>query len=630
MSYKYGGFIDIRATRPTIDEQYWVDTEITIVPTTPKHVLYMVKETYTEEEHALVKEQYYLCAYPLNGELPDTSQQVYNEREIWRKYDETITRDITTDNSVNAYPAYSSVGHYTAQPNSGIDLTIVSVVTDIPIFNGNDSTSIQKYINSGEIENNINSDYSHNWRGYIDGTKNPNIKLTWTPTKEENDYTDTIVKIGVSKDLKNTIDEYVLFNTVQYNDGSIKTTFNDLAYIADINLFNQIISSLVGNTLSSLYLAYQTISTKGKSVLCYVKLNNDGTFEDVSTPQLGSNIWFMGTGEEDDNYVGGESDNDDNKTDTDGDGIPDIEENDDITKTEPYTTVGVLSTTYAMTRDRLESLGNFLWSGDFMDNIKLVNNSPIENIVSCKMLPFSLSGTDEEIVLGNVTTGVNGSKISNYSPRKTVGSIKVTKYYNSFLDYSPFTKLNIFLPFIGFKSLDTSKYMNKTMTVEYIYDIITGACKAVLSVNGVEMDEFDGVCGIDIPITSSNRASVEVGYISSALGSIAQVASGNVLGAGVSALNGAISQYHTQTQGSYSPSCGAGETRTVYLIYDRPTFQDLAKFNHVFGRKCNLSLTIKNLNGFTKCFNTIDTSSIPCTDTERDEIVEILSTGFFA
>ena len=45
---------------------------------------------------------------------------------------------------------------------------------------------------------------------------------------------------------------------------------------------------------------------------------------------------------------------------------------------------------------------------------------------------------------------------------------------------------------------------------------------------------------------------------------------------------------------------------------------------------CCLSKTIGNLKGYTVCDENIDTSGISATDEEKDEIINILSTGFFA
>lgn len=313
-----------------------------------------------------------------------------------------------------------------------------------------------------------------------------------------------------------------------------------------------------------------------------------------------------------------------------GSGDDSTDPSDTIEGAEGYTAHSLLTTTYAMTPARLQQIGRVLWSDGFMDNIQLVNNSPIENIVSVKMFPFSISGTDENIMLGNVSTGVNGAKVSNdYSYKKTIGSMSITKKYNSFLDYAPFTKLSIFLPFIGYKELDTDVYMGRTLKVEYITDLVTGACKAILYADNIPTDDFDGSMGIDIPITGSNRAQVESGYIMSAVGGGMQLASGNIGGAIGTVLNGAMSKYSSTTKGNASPSCGAYQTRNIFVVYNRPSWQDLGAFNHTHGRMCNQSKLLNGLQGFTKVADGVDLSTIPCTEEERTMIKEYLTRGVY-
>ena len=85
-----------------------------------------------------------------------------------------------------------------------------------------------------------------------------------------------------------------------------------------------------------------------------------------------------------------------------------------------------------------------------------------------------------------------------------------------------------------------------------IYDVITGACKAIITVNGYQCYEFDGNCGIDIPLTAGNRSQVEMGYVKAAVGVISNIANKNIGGAISSGVSGAMQQYHYSTNGSYS------------------------------------------------------------------------------
>ena len=316
---------------------------------------------------------------------------------------------------------------------------------------------------------------------------------------------------------------------------------------------------------------------------------------------------------------------------------------DDIDPTDPptpYGCIGALNTSYAMSVSRTNLFGQYLWTAGLFTNIKLMNNSPIENVLSCKYYPMGFSGTDEKIKLGNVETDVLGAKISTGSTYTyDIGSITVPQKYGSFLDYEPYTSVNIFLPFIGFQSLPTSMIMGKTLNVQYGLDIISGVCKAMIFVDGIEILSFSGQMGIDIPISAQNRGQIELGYISNmattALSVGATVASGGATGwalasqIGGGLLASANSQYRTSTSGSFSPATSACETLQVYLIIDRPIWQDLNGFNHAYGRMCCLTKRIGSLSGFTVVNQNVDLSGIECLDEEKEEIKSLLTGGIF-
>lgn len=341
----------------------------------------------------------------------------------------------------------------------------------------------------------------------------------------------------------------------------------------------------------------------------------------------------------------------------DGDKYDDIDDiDDDIDDSNGYNGVGLLTTQYAMTSNRTQQLGWKLWGASFVELLEKVNNNPIENVISLKVFPFDLSGTEEEVKLGNVGMDVNGERIDseNYNYRRNIGTFTVRKKYNSFLDFAPFTKLSIWLPFIGLKDLDASFCMGKTISLRYIVDIITGACKAELRYNGAVFQDFEGSIGIDIALAASNRAQVEAAFLTNTVSSITRnagqivgglkgasgasldtnVATGTGGGAvqgianiGADLLQSALNQYHTTTSGAPSPACSAYQTRDAFLIYDRPTYQELKAFNRSFGRMCMLSRTLGNLTGFTQTSGMIDLSGIPCLEEERERIRALLSSG---
>lgn len=511
------------------------------------------------------------------------------------------------------------------------------LASTIPVFD--DDENLMKYIQSGDDSGRIKF-LNTDWILAIDGTKSPLYKLKWNcKSLLENDIARVRIGYGGADDSgKISMSKWQL---VDYKPSSFNTNY------AEIN--NEVWGEVAAiikplASLAAVYIAVQleyysttTVLPSDTSDIMYCELfkteKNGHMYGDVGFLEKDENGLYdkvtLGDGSTftvKDGESGSKivtSDDDDGYSD----GKDDDEKDNDTTDVSAG--IGVLTTTFKMTKERLQQLGRFLWSSNIFDNFSLICNNPIENIISCKSIPLALDGTAQKIILGNVDTGVNGDKVANNFTSQNIGSIKITEKYNNFLDYSPYTNVIIYLPYVGFKELDTNLVMNKTLSISYTVDVITGGCLCQIQSDGVRLYEFNGNLGIDIPITASNRAQVEAGYISGGIGIASSVASGNVVGAVTSLINSAEAQYHYASTSSPNPMCVASTNRTCYVIIDRPTYQTLKSFNHTRGKKCYLTKTINSLKGYTICDEHIDLTGIRATESEKEELVRLLSSGFF-
>ena len=511
---------------------------------------------------------------------------------------------------------------------------------DLPIFKENDHDAILNYIKNGDTSGSIKKLHT-DWILGIDGTKSPLYKLKWKcDSISENDIARVRIGFGGYDDISGKVSIHK-WQLVDYSPSYFKTNYAQINNAVWGEVAN-IVSPLA--TLAAVYIAVQleyystpTVLPTDYSSIMYCEL-----FKNQKNGHMYGDIGFL---EKDENGLYNKVTSGDGSTFTvkdgedgskivtsdDDDGYSDDKDNDenDNDTSDVSSGIGVLTTTFKMTKDRLQQLGRFLWGSNIFDNFSLICNNPIENIISCKSIPLSLDGSTQKIILGNVDTGVNGDKVSNNFAKQNIGSITITEKYHNFLDYAPYTNVIIYLPYVGFKELDTNLVMGKTLSISYTVDIITGGCLCQIKSNNVKLYEFNGNLGIDIPITASNRAQVEAGYISSGIGIASSVASGNIVGAVTSLINSAESRYHYASTSSPNPMCVASTNRTCYVILDRPTYQTLKSFNHTRGKKCYLTKTINTLKGYTICDENIDLSGISATDSEKEELIKILSSGFF-
>ena len=557
---------------------------------------------------------------------------------ITYEYDET-----TTENNAEPHTEHhkqtgvSSIGGFqniTMSVNNEIDTRVF--ITTLPIFDN--EKAIETYVNTGDDSDRI-IDVSTKWNIYIDGTKNPLYKLTWNCENIPKSDTSKVKVLFCASD-DSQANTYIVKDShyYDYNNKSIKLNYHDI-HEAVWGDMGGLVKGAVTIIVQFEYFESTTVIPKGTSAYMYCELypseTNGHMYGNIGFCKVGEHsTWFVKTDSGDSSTFTAHdgTEGSDGYTKDDDKGYNDNKDKDDDDNDTHVLSsgIGVLTSTFHMTKERLAQLGQFLWGSSIFDEFSLINNNPIENIISCKAIPYAISGTTQEITLGNVKTGVNGEKISQNFSKQTIGSVAIAEHYHNFLDYAPYTNVIIYLPYIGFKELDASLVMGKTLRIEYTLDVITGGCLAQIYVGKIRLYEYTGNIGVDISITASNRAQVESAYINAGVGVVSSAMSGNVTGAVNSIIGAATSQYHYSGTGNPSPSCVASTNRTCYVVIDRPQYQPLKAFNHTRGRMCCLSKTIGSLKGYTVCDGNIDISGISATDEEKDEIVNILSTGFFA
>lgn len=105
--------------------------------------------------------------------------------------------------------------------------------------------------------------------------------------------------------------------------------------------------------------------------------------------------------------------------------------------------------------------------------------------------------------------GVTAPYTKSYTLDIDCGSIQIDETFKSVMDYAPFSRLTIFLPFIGFQELDVSMVMNNVLHVVYTVDVLSGRCLAKLFVvigeNECCIAEYGGTIASDEVFSSSGQ-----------------------------------------------------------------------------------------------------------------------------
>lgn len=279
----------------------------------------------------------------------------------------------------------------------------------------------------------------------------------------------------------------------------------------------------------------------------------------------------------------------------------------------------------------LSALAAYLWGTFDISSFKSIYNNPIDCIITLMVIPVTpTTSTAATISLGNVATNVNAPVVSSQFIIHDCGSLNINEYWGAYLDYDPYTKCEIYLPYIGVHDIDINDIQGKTIQLKYYIDVLSGACVALLLCGTDVLYHWSGQCGAEVPITSTSFGSVFQTALSAAnaIGeTIVNAMSGipqTVSLVASSVFNGARSKVHKS--GSIGSMAGHMDIQKPYLIITRPVQSVPEKLNELQGYPSNITATLSDLEGYTEV-ETIYLKNIPATTAELEEIEALLKGG---
>lgn len=289
---------------------------------------------------------------------------------------------------------------------------------------------------------------------------------------------------------------------------------------------------------------------------------------------------------------------------------------------------------YTLTQEQLGQFSSFLHGSLLTDSsFETLLNDILKwggdvstAIIRSGIIPINPLGVSDTIHLSNgVDTLVPATRITSQVQRKDMGTIEVKPYWNSALDYSPYTKAEIYLPFIGSRPIDPDLIMGKTLGVSYIMDILSGNCVAYITAGDNVLYQFNGNILTALPITG--KADNIGSFITSALSAAIGIGTANPIMA-TAGVAGAVatSKPNITRTGDMSSNVGRLGIHTPVLYLTRLKQNLPAGYNKINGYPSNISARLGSLTGYTK-ISSIHIDGIPASREELDEIETMLKGG---
>lgn len=326
---------------------------------------------------------------------------------------------------------------------------------------------------------------------------------------------------------------------------------------------------------------------------------------------------------------GGDGDRDDESDPVPVPGLPDL----------GAASAGMI-TMYRMSASNMQAFSNSLWD-DAWTQIKSFFSDPMDFIVGCMVLPVEpqTSGSAKP-KFGTWTSENAYSVISNQFIDIDLGTLDITKFFGSCFDYDPYTKIEIFLPFIGYHDLPTDDVMGHTIGVNYHIDCLTGDCTAFVHViDGTPhvVCQFNGNVGIQVPMTRATYNDAVrngVSLLGSAVGIAAAGAIGGAAGAAAAATP-VISQTTVSAvtsmksgvkrSGALGGSAGAMGIQTPFIVRRIPRQSWPSGYAELEAYPANIGGYLSAFSGLTIVSAVKLTGS--ASDQEKAEIEKLLREG---
>lgn len=289
-------------------------------------------------------------------------------------------------------------------------------------------------------------------------------------------------------------------------------------------------------------------------------------------------------------------------------------------------------TLYNPTVAQLQALASYMWSGAFdLDTFKKLFADPMQAILGLSIVPGPVPSSGSQAVkVGNISTGISMTKAASQYIDVDCGTLNVEEFWGAYLDYEPYTKAEIYLPYIGTHQIAVDDIMGKAVHIKYHIDILSGACAAEIKCGGSVLYTFIGSVAVSIPVTGNDWTNVINGVLSiaGAVGSLvatggasAPAAAGEIASAAVNSLKPNI-----EKSGAVSGGGGLMAGKVPVLILTRPRQALPTSQNEYTGYPAFITRSLGAVSGYTEVHK-IRLGGISATDAELDEIENLLKGG---
>lgn len=280
---------------------------------------------------------------------------------------------------------------------------------------------------------------------------------------------------------------------------------------------------------------------------------------------------------------------------------------------------------------------------EIVQAIKRSISNPLDYVIGLNIIPSQgLSvGSLTSVRFGFVNSNVSMPRLTSQYFVVDCGSLSFNKLCgDTFLDYAPYSKFSLYLPYIGVKEMDANDFVGHTISILYHGDVVTGGVTAYVLKDGSVMYQYSGCCALTVPLNADSWGTTISGAIQIAttlIGGAALSSAGSGFAAkraGVMAATGAANiasnpsllSPQVMRSGAISGGAGCMASQKPFVIREAVRFHTTEGFNTITGYPSYYYRPLSSMHGFTSVLD-VHLHGIPGTHEELAEIEDLLKEG---
>lgn len=289
-----------------------------------------------------------------------------------------------------------------------------------------------------------------------------------------------------------------------------------------------------------------------------------------------------------------------------------------------------------------------------LESIKKWIYKPEQYCISLMLSAVNAATTTAETVkYGKYDSEVPAPVVSSQWQVTDCGTIDVPLKYGSFVDFEPGAKTMLYLPYVGFRSVNANEIIGGQIAIKYYTDMLTGSSVCMVRIskpdsNNSILHTFDCNVSLQVPLTSENYNTMVSSFVSAGVAAVAAgiatggagaglaAAAGSAVGAGGKALVGGM--LHGGIQNLANPDLTQSGNLTAnngilchpkpYICVMFPVPTQPQNYNLVKGRPSNIYMSVNRCKGFTT-FKDLHVDIPAATAEERDMIKAAFQRGVY-